>query len=54
MNSMLKALLPYNTIDNEFKLACKIPWSHQIDFFFENQVHANYQMPFQFKLQVDD
>jgi hypothetical protein len=31
MNGVFKALLPYNTIDNEFKLACKIPWSHQIE-----------------------
>ncbi len=31
MNGVLKTLLPFNTIDNAFKLACKIPWSHQIE-----------------------
>jgi hypothetical protein len=31
MNDVFKTLLPYNTIDKAFKLACKIPWNHQIE-----------------------
>ncbi len=53
MNGVLKTLLLYNITDNAFKLTCKIPWNHQVEKTFENQVHA-YQMPFQFNLQVDD
>lgn len=37
MNGVFKTLLPFNTIDNALKLAYKIPWSHQIEFFLKTK-----------------